>query len=116
VSEAEEPELTEYTLALGGTRPALMPYLNMPWIDFVVFLMAGIECLLFRWQLLVLVVIPFLCSLTLYRKDYNAGRCFLCWLSTSGRHLAASTLGGTFLSPAPAARSPIFRGIISDGS
>lgn len=112
----EEQELAEYELALGGTRPALMPYLNMPWMDFVVFLMAGVECAVSRWELLILLAFPFFGSLALYRKDYNAGRCFLCWLATSGRHLSASTFGGTFLSPTPACERRIFRGILSDGS
>lgn len=111
----EEAELAEHDLALGGTRPALMPYLNMPWIDFVVFLMAGVECMVSRWELLILLAVPFFSSLLLYRKDYNAGRCFLAWLTTSGRHLDASTFGGTFLSPAPARRPRIFRGILSNG-
>jgi type IV secretory pathway VirB3-like protein len=105
-----EEELREHDLALGGTRPALMPYLNMPWMDFVVFLAAGVECLVSRWQLIVLVAVPFFYSLILYRKDYNAGRVFVCWLTTSGRHLGAASLGGTFISPAPAAG--VFRGIV----
>lgn len=113
---AEEQELTEYELAIGGTRPALMPYLNMPWIDFVIFLMAGVECVVSRWELLILLAVPFFTSLLLYRKDYNAGRCFLCWLTTSGRHLSASTFGGTFMSPTPAHVSRIYRGILPDGS
>jgi type IV secretory pathway VirB3-like protein len=112
----EELELAEHELALGGTRPALMPYLNMPWMDFVIFLMAAVECAMSRWELLILLAVPFFSSLVLYRKDYNAGRCFLCWLTTSGRHLSASTFGGTFLSPMPACRRRIFRGILSDGS
>lgn len=93
-----------------------MPYLNMPWLDFVVFLMIGVECIVSRWELLIFVAIPFFGSIILYRRDYNAGRCFLCWLTTSGRHLSAHTLGGTFLSPRPAHPTIIFRGIISDGS
>lgn len=109
---ADEPELDEFTLAIGATRPPLMPYLNVPWRDFIIFLMVGFECLLFRWQLLLFVVIPFVGSLVLYRKDYNAGRVFLCWLQTSGRHLGAAVFGGTFLSPAPhAATRGLFRGI-----
>jgi type IV secretory pathway VirB3-like protein len=109
---AEETELAEHDLALGGTRPALMPYLNMPWIDFVIFFMAAVECLVSRWELLLLLAAPFLWSLVLYKKDYNAGRCFLAWLTTSGRHLGAAAFGGTFVSPSPAARPRIFRGIL----
>lgn len=116
MAEDREDELAEYDLALGATRPPLMPYVNMPWRDFVLFAMAAMESAMFRWELLLLLLGPFLCSLAMYRKDYNAGRCFLCWLSTSGRHLGAATLGGTFLSPRPAAGARLFRGIISNDS
>jgi hypothetical protein len=38
---AEDPELAEHSRALRATRPAVMPYLGMPWPDFVVFFIAG---------------------------------------------------------------------------
>ena len=41
-------ELAEHELAIGATRPALMPYVGIPWPDFVVFLMAAVEALMFR--------------------------------------------------------------------
>ena len=105
---AEDQELAEHSLALGATRPAVMPYLGMPWPDFVVFFIAGVECLMWRWQLLILLAVPFLGSLILYRRDYNAGRCFVAWLGTSGRHMASHVYGGSFISPAPGRG---FRGI-----
>lgn len=107
---AEPIDLEAHDLALGGTRPALMPYLGMPWPDFVVFFIAGAEAAMSRWQFLIPIVAVFLGSLVLYRRDYNAGRCFLCWCQTSGRHLAASTLGGTFISPQP--YPGVYRGYI----
>ncbi len=103
-----DEELAEHELALGGTRPAIMPYLGMPWPDFVVFFTSGILCVMERWELLILLAFPFFGSLVLYRRDYNAGRCFICWLTTSGRHMAGNVFGGTFLSPAP---GRCFRGI-----
>lgn len=106
-----DEELEEHALAIGGTRPPLMPYLNMPWKDFVVFFIAGVECLMWRWELLFILAIPFFGSIVLYRRDYNAGRCFVCWLTTSGRHMASNVFGGTFLSPAP---GKCFRGMHSD--
>jgi type IV secretory pathway VirB3-like protein len=105
----ETAELAEHELALGGTRPALMPYVGIPWPDFVVFLMAAVEALMFRMALLVPIGVVFLFSLRLYRKDYNAGRCFVCWLQTSGRHMAGNVFGGTFISPGAGHRT--FRGI-----
>jgi hypothetical protein len=107
----QDDTLAEHDLALGGTRPALFPYLGMPWRDFIVFLIVGMECAVVRWQFLILLAFPFVGSIFLYRKDYNAGRCFVAWLSTSGRHLGAATLGGTFVSPAPAYPQCIFRGM-----
>ena len=102
-------ELAEHELAIGATRPALMPYVGIPWPDFVVFLMAAVEALMFRAVLLIPIGLVFLFSLRLYRKDYNAGRCFVCWLQTSGRHMAGHVFGGTFISPGADRR--IFRGI-----
>lgn len=109
----EEPALDEHDLALGGTRPALMPYLAIPWRDFVIFLIVAVECVNTRWQFLIPLGVVFSYSMVLYRKDYNAGRCFVCWLQTSGRHLAAHVLGGTFVSPQITHEErPVFRGMI----
>ena len=105
----EDDELAEHELAIGATRPALMPYAGIPWPDFVVFLMAGVEALMFRWVLLIPIGVVFLFSLRLYRRDYNAGRCFVCWLNTSGRHMAGNVFGGTFIRPRADRR--LFRGI-----
>jgi hypothetical protein len=104
----DDEELEEHTLAIGGTRPALMPYLGVPWPDFIVFFIAGVEAAMSRVELLVPIGLALLFSLRLYRRDYNAGRCFVCWLTTSGRHLASDVFGGTFISPAP---GRCFRGI-----
>jgi type IV secretory pathway VirB3-like protein len=105
----EHDELAEHELAIGATRPALMPYVGIPWPDFVVFLMAGVEALMFRWVLLIPIGLVLLFSLRLYRRDYNAGRCFICWLNTSGRHMAGNVFGGTFIRPR--ADRLTFRGI-----
>lgn len=106
----EEEDPCEHELALGNTRPALMPYLNMPWIDFVIFVMAAVEAIVSRWQFLIPIGVLFACSLVLYRRDYNAGRCFVCWLLTSGRHLGAADLGGTFISPSLVSPEGTYRG------
>jgi len=42
---------------------------------------------------LIPLVIVFLASLRLYKKDYNAGRCFVCWISETGRMTAAAVIG-----------------------
>lgn len=100
-----------HTLQIGGTRPALMPYLGIPWSVTVVFGVAAMELLMVRWQLVILLLPPFAVAVFLCRRDYNAGRCFVCWIRTTARHLGAASLGGTFLSPFPAVRSKRFRGM-----
>ncbi len=105
----EEEELASHELALGGTRPALFPYLGIPWIDFCVLGLVAVEAACFRWQFLIPVGAAIIVAVGLYRRDYNAGRCFLCWCETSVKHLAAHQLGGTFISPRPGRG---YRGII----
>lgn len=109
----EDEDLAEHILAIGGTRPAMFPYIGVPWIDFVAWFIIACECLAIRWQLLILVAPMFLYSIRLYRRDYNAGRRFVCWMITSGRHFAANVFGGTFITPR-AGRG--FRGIVPDAS
>lgn len=90
----KDEELTVHELAIARTRPAMMPYVGMPWIDSVIFIMGGVECIVLqRVQFLVPLVIVFLASLRLYKKDYNAGRCFVCWISETGRMTAAAVIG-----------------------
>ena len=90
----DDEELTIHELALGGTRPALMPYVGIPWADFIIFLIIGMECVVaHKAQLLVFLVPAFLLSLSLYYRDYNAGRCFVCWLTFAGRQKLASLVG-----------------------
>jgi hypothetical protein len=110
----EDEDPGEHELALGNTRPALMPYLNMPWVDFVIFLMAAVEAVVSRWQFLIPIGALFAGSLVLYRRDYNAGRCFVTWFLTSGRHLGATDLGGTFISPSLVSPPGTFRGLVAD--
>ncbi len=105
----EDEELASHELAVGGTRPALMPYLGIPWRDFCIFFMAGMEALIYRWQFLIPISLILAYSITLYRKDYNAGRCFVCWLGTGAKHMGAHHLGGTFISPRPGRG---FRGVV----
>lgn len=89
----KDEELHIHELALGGTRPALMPYVGIPWADFVIFLIIGMECIVaHKVQLLVFLVPAFVFSLSLYYRDYNAGRCFVCWLVFTGRQKFASLL------------------------
>lgn len=102
-------DMPERTLAIGATRPALFPYLGIPWVDFLVFCMAAMEAAVIRPQFLIPIGVAFAGSLILYRQDYNAGRVFICWTTTTLRHLAAHTFGGTFISASEPHRA--FRGI-----
>lgn len=92
----EDPE--EHDLALGNTRPAMVPLVNMPLSDVVIFAFVALQAYMLRPQFVLVIAAAFAGSVSLYRKDYNAGRCFLCWVNTSMRHLAGSTYGGCFIS------------------
>src|SRR5690349_7764480 len=104
----EQEDIAEHTLALGGTRPAMFPLLGIPWRDTVVFGLAAIHCAMWRWQLLIPLALVFAGSLHLYRKDYNAGRRFLCWLQVSALNLATNVFGGSFV---PVRPGKCFRGM-----
>jgi type IV secretory pathway VirB3-like protein len=98
MADEAEDELNHHELALGGTRPAMIPGLNMPIVDFSVWIMAATEAFMFRWPLLIPIVVGFLASLRMYRKDYNAGRVLLSWAFTAGRHFSGE---GNFVTPRP---------------
>lgn len=125
----EDEELISHELAIAGTRPAMVPYIGMPWTDFVIFCMAAVQCVVMQNSQFLLVVLPLWgLSLGLYKRDYNAGRCFVCWFSETGRQRLAAIMGWLFLlrpadraaayyafnaqSIAPRAH-PAFRGILT---
>jgi type IV secretory pathway VirB3-like protein len=90
----KDEELTVHDLAIARTRPPMMPGLGMPWVDAIVFLVAGVDCIvLSHTQFLIPLGAVFIFSLGLYKRDYNAGRCFVCWLSETGRLRIASIFG-----------------------
>lgn len=96
MDDDDDVPLNSHALAIGGTRPALVPGLNMPAADVCFFIMAAGEAAVWRMTLLIPVGIAFIASLRLYRRDYNAGRCMLCWLETSGRQLSDD---GNYIDP-----------------
>lgn len=107
-----EEETGEHDLALGNTRPPVFPFLNIPWTDFVIFVLAALQAFAIRPAFLIPIGIAFLSSIALYRKDYNAGRCFFCWVLTDARHLSARTFDGPFISPDRISPLGSYRGII----
>jgi type IV secretory pathway VirB3-like protein len=108
-----DPQTGEHVLALGGTRPALLPGLNIPWVEGVLYICAGLMAFVWTPQYFFIVWIPFMAFMVrLYRKDYNAGRVLLCWASVSARHLAVHAFGGSFVHP-NLLKKTTFRGIIS---
>lgn len=106
----EEAELASHEIAVGNTRPALVPIFNIPLRDCCVWGMLAMEAASYRIQFLIPLAVGFVYACTLYRKDYNAGRCFVCWLMTSACDFAARSLGGTAIIPAPGVGA--FRGIV----
>lgn len=107
-----DEDLGEHDLALGNTRPAIVPLVNMPLVDVVVFAFAGLQAYMLRPQFVLLVAVAFSAAVSLYRKDYNAGRCFICWSLTSMRHLAGRTFGGSFISPDAVSQAGTYRGFL----
>jgi type IV secretory pathway VirB3-like protein len=105
----EEIPLATHKIAVGNTRPALVPVFNIPLKDVTVWGILAMEAAVYRIQFLAPIAAGFLYACTLYRKDYNAGRCFVSWLMTSAGDLAARSLGGTSIPAEPGRRA--FRGI-----
>ncbi len=91
--------LASHQIAVGNTRPPIVPMANVPLWDCCVWGMIAMEAAVFRWQFTIPIGLGFLGAIGLYRKDYNAGRVFLCWLSTSAFDLAGRSVGGTFVVP-----------------
>lgn len=94
----EEVELDTGIIAVGGTRPAMVPGLGLPLKDTAYFILAFGWTMLFKTVLMIPVGLFFLGMLKLYARDYNAGRVMVCFLRTNTRHLSPA-LGGTYLTP-----------------
>jgi type IV secretory pathway VirB3-like protein len=105
----DERPLATHQIAVGNTRPAVVPVVNVPLKDCVVWGIFAMEAASYRIQFVPVIAAGFFFACTLYRKDYNAGRCFVSWLMTSASDLAARSLGGTSI-PAEPGRGA-FRGI-----
>ena|ERR1044072_5608233 len=106
--QSEKP-LASHDIAVGNTRPAIVPVFNIPWADCCVWGMAAMEAAVYRIQFLIPIGIGFAYACTLYRKDYNAGRCFVCWGMTTATDMMARSVGGASI--APCAGRGAFRGI-----
>ncbi len=91
--------LASHQIAVGNTRPAIVPMVNVPLPDCCVWGMLAMEAACFRWQFVIPIALGFLGAVALYRKDYNAGRVFVCYLSTTAFDLAARAMGGSFVVP-----------------
>ena len=94
----KDEELEVHELAIARTRPAMMPYLGMPWADSIVFGVVALECITLHYmQFLIPLGALFMCSLGLYKRDYNVGRCFVCWINETGRLRITAIFGWLFL-------------------
>lgn len=93
-----DEELVVNELAIAATKPALAPVIGIPWKDFLFFAMAAMECIIMGMAQLLLLLLPiFLFSITLYKRDYNAGRVFIGWVAETGRMRLAAIFGWLLL-------------------
>lgn len=106
-----EEKLTEITLEIAATRPA-MTRLGLPLYLVVAFGFAAAMLIIFQLFLWNVVLVPlwWLARLGLSR-DYNGPRIAALWLRTSASDMTAHIWGGASPSPFPAGTSWRGRGI-----
>jgi len=93
-----DEELIINDLAIAATKPAMLPVLGIPYKDSLFFAMAALECFIMGQAQLLLLLLPiFLFSITLYKRDYNAGRVFIGWVAETGRMRLAAIFGWILL-------------------
>jgi type IV secretion system protein VirB3 len=96
-------EREEEVLFVAATRPALMPLLGLPHSLAIVFLVVGLETIIFTKNFLdLLFLVPVWLVMFLYvRNDANAVRLLGIFLQTKVKSLDAWRWGGASLSPWP---------------
>lgn len=108
--EFDEEDVGSHDLNRQGTKPVIVPMLGLPFRDTVLYVVAAYQCWIFRWQLLIPLLVFVIFMMSLCRKDHYAGRRLLCWLWTSARCLTGHYSGGTSVRVEPARGA--FRGIL----
>jgi type IV secretory pathway VirB3-like protein len=110
---SDDPEdLGETDLHLAGTRPAMVPVLQVPVTSFIVLLGITAELVEIYWRLAVLSIPLWPVALWVFRRDHNGMRVLSSWLKTAGLDLRASWFGATTIEVFPIGRSKKdFRGI-----
>jgi len=107
----DEP-LTETTLHIAATRPAMM--MGMP-MDLCVVLAVVTTLIGIASMFYMPLMIPLWWAATLLvRRDYNAPRVFLLWAKGPGFALDSGLWGGSSVSPFPMRSAGSFRGITPD--
>jgi type IV secretory pathway VirB3-like protein len=93
----------EEVLFVAATRPAIMPLVGLPHSLAIVFLVAGMETIIFTKSFFSLLwLVPVWGAAFLYvRHDYNAMRILGLWLVTKFHSVDAWRWHGASLSPMP---------------
>ena len=92
-----EDKLTEKTLHIAGTRPAM--FYGVPWELFVPLFIATAEAGIIRWWWMAFTIPVWSAAIWLVRRDYNAPRIWRLWLQDAALDLHASVWGGVSVSP-----------------
>lgn len=107
-----EERLTETTLHIAATRPAMM--MGMP-MDLCVALAMATTFIGIASMFYMPLMIPiWWAAALLVRRDYNAPRVFLLWAKGPGFALDSGLWGGSSISPFPMQGEKRFRGITPD--
>jgi type IV secretory pathway VirB3-like protein len=106
-----DDDMGEATLHLAGTRPAMVPIVNVPWIAMVLLVGVTAELAMIYWKLALIATPLWPVALFVFRKDHNALRILGAWIRTAGLDFRAHWFGGTSIEVFPQTYHGHFRGI-----
>lgn len=104
-------DLGETTLHLAGTKPAMVPVVNVPWTAMVLLIGVTAEMAEIYWKMAIVAVPLWPVALFIFRQDHNGLRVLGSWVKTAGLDLRANWFGGTSVEVFPTTFSGRFRGI-----
>lgn len=101
----------ETDLHLAGTRPAMVPIVNIPWVSMILLSGITVELATLYWKLIFIAVPLWPVALFIFRKDHNGMRILGAWIRTAGMDFHAHWFGGTSVETFPRTYRGRFRGI-----
>lgn len=104
-----ESPLTEATLHVAGTRPAM--FYGIPWELFIPLLIGTTEIGVVKWWWMALTAPVWGAAVWLVRRDYNAPRVWRLWFQDAALDLHGRSWGGPSTNPFSLHPAKRFRGI-----